>query len=268
MDQERTKPEDSPAARGKTGLSIPVIISAVPGIALLLSVVHEWAYFSVIGADLIRFMRIGDYFSVALKWLPETVIFMFLGLALQYVMTRIEGGMSEEELIARSPVPRFTRWFRASANYAMRLTVLVGVPLAVLTLPIWLSFFIAIPVLVAWVYTAEWLTGHERVLGWLSPTSKMAFEWLPALVLLIGMYGAWDAVSVLISQQGDREVHLRSGTTLNVLLLRPLEVGLLVRQPDMEKVLMIPWQDIEEFRKPSKTPPMTSTVCYVFGKFC
>ena len=268
MEQEPSVQSVSPTSTTTRRLSLTAMVAIVPGIALLLSVVHEWAYFSALDSDLIRLMRIEDYFAAVLKWLPWTVIFMFAGWTMQYVTLRIEGGMTEEELIASSPTPRFTRFFRGSANWAMRGLVFIGIPLAVLQFPIWLSFLLAVPVLVGWVYIAGWLVGHYKVLGWLSPQYRLAFVLLPALGILIGTFGAWDGTSDLTANQGDRQVRLSNGATMNVLLLRPLKVGLLVRQPSIEQVLLIPWADVKVLRQPSALPPATKTGCLLFEMFC
>lgn len=253
----------------KSIISLPIIAGLVPGASLLVSVVHEWAYFSVINPDLIRLMTISDYFSSILKWLPGTVIAMFVGYAALFITRRIEGGMTEEELISTSSAPRFTRLFRAASNNLLRLMVLVGIPYAVITLPIWMSSFIGIPILVAWVYLASWVTSHERLSGWMTRRMKMAFEWLPPLIIFIAMLGSSEAAIALVAKKGDSEVILNSDTTMDVLLLRPLEVGLVVRQPETEKVIVLPWHKIAEFNHSSETlPMMTTTGCYLFGWPC
>ena len=268
MEQKPSVQSVSPTTATTRRLSLIALVAIVPGVALLLSVVHEWAYFLVLDSDLIRLMHIEDYFAAALKWLPGAIIVMFLGWTIQFVITRIEGGKGDEELIASSPSPRFIRFFRASSDWAMLGLVFIGIPVLVLQLPIWLSLLLVIPVLVGWVYVAHWLVGHHKVLGWLRPEYKLAFEWLPALATLIGILGAWDGISALNAKQGDRQVRLSSGTTMSVLLLRPLEVGLLVRQPNIEQVLLIPWADVEVLRQPSGVLPETTTGCHLFGMLC
>lgn len=266
-ENDQSKPaEETKSSNGR--ISLPVIVGAVPGVAFVVSVVHEWMYFGVIDHELIRLMQIGDYFSSLFKWVPGTLIAMFVGLALMYATRRVDGGMTEDELLARSPTPRFTKFLRGFEKYALRAMVFLGIPYFVLTSPSPFFPFIGFSLSVGWVYFADWITGHARVLGWLDRRSRIAVSGLPALAILIGTFGAFDATMTLSVPKGDREVVLKNGLAINVVLLRPLEVGLVVRQPETEQILVYPWAEVLELRQVSKMQSMQAVGCYLFETFC
>jgi len=247
---------------------LAALIGIVPSLALFLSIVHEWTYFFVIDADLIRLMRIGDYFSSLLKWVPGTTIAMFLGIVALYVTKRVENFKSEDELIASSPFPRFTKFLRWSERYFVRGMVFIGVPLAVLKMPAMFLPFIGAPLTVGWVYLAGWLINHDRVLGGAGRRYKAVIEGIPALAIMIGMFGAFDATTTLLKPSGDRQIVLQDGLTINAVLLRPLELGVIVRQPELEKIIVYTWDEVREIRQISETPSSLPTGCSLLGIFC
>ena len=87
---------------------------------------YEWFYYKVVGSDLIVFLVAADFINLAISWFPGVLLIGVTYSICEFLMMGIEGGRSEEELIAGSPNPEFTKWFRKSPEYILGITLFIG----------------------------------------------------------------------------------------------------------------------------------------------
>ncbi len=85
--------------------------------ALVGSVLHDWVYFGRLG---LRFSEVPtslvDHARTALLWLPPLGIGMALFSVYELLTRRIEGGKTEDEIVAQSPNPKWAARFRRSGD--------------------------------------------------------------------------------------------------------------------------------------------------------
>src|SRR5713101_2401776 len=77
--------------------AIPKFVIGISFAVLSLSVVHEWAYFSVIGLRYLTFVSAADYLSNAITWLPAASIALLVGILLRAIERRLALQAAGEE---------------------------------------------------------------------------------------------------------------------------------------------------------------------------
>ena len=80
--------------------------------AFILTVLYLYGYSITLGANLFLYFSLNDYLRFAVEWLPRFVVFGIAGWLLGRFESRLDRGLSEQEIIARSSNPRFTKILR------------------------------------------------------------------------------------------------------------------------------------------------------------
>ena len=143
--------------------SIAEITALMSGITILSSIMYEWFYYMVVGSDLIVFLVAADFINLAISWFPGVVLIGVIYSICEFLMMGIEGGRSEEELIAGSPNPEFTKWFRKSPEYILGITLFIGGWFQYLFVPVASYTYIGISLIVAWYVLSNRVLGMPRV---------------------------------------------------------------------------------------------------------
>lgn len=87
------------------------------GMALVASVAYDYSFFWALGLSLDEIpSTLSDHVRSAVVWSPKLVLSAIGYATIALFLKRVEGGLSEEELVRRSRFPRFTRWFRRTGD--------------------------------------------------------------------------------------------------------------------------------------------------------
>lgn len=236
--------------------------------SILVSIIYNWAYFHVIGLSLFEVMTISDQIEGVAIWTVPVVGFFSIGFFADLFFRRVERGMTEEQLIATSPTPRFTRWFRKSHDVAVwalaGLLVFSGLisspnedwlPYSYLFLFIWfplISFIFSIPQL---------QSGYSEF-------ARMLIFFLPPLAALSLGQGSHAAVKDLMTTEPNAVVTSITGDNeANALILRYIEKGLIYRITKENVVVFVPWQHVRSVHQKIESP-LKSRLCIWFGVVC
>ena len=126
-------------------------------------------------------------------------------------LRRVEGGKSEEELIASSPTPRFTRAFRKSGDLVVpvvgSLAALVGSFLSNNLQWAYLLFVLL------WGFLASSVIQHRRLGASLFGLRARLFVILPILFSMVGLHGYQSGARMLTTATPKWEMVLRDGST-------------------------------------------------------
>ena len=205
----------------------PIFISLFSGALLSASIIYDYGYFTYLGFSFAEApTTISDHIRSSLIWFPSALGAVFVIFLYESTMTRLEGGMTEEEIIETSPTPRFTKWFRNSPVYI--------VYVAAFSTPVLWYFGIEIPmnayffsVVIIWFVFHNWIYNHPNIAKKASWNLFLFSRWLPPVVLLILFLGVSSADRTIKSKNKHYEFTL-TGSVVEGTLLRTFEKYFLV----------------------------------------
>ena len=204
------------------------IVASLLGIAFLaLSVVYDFGYFTYLGFSFSEApTTISDHVRSSLVWLPTIIVVVLAIFIYESAMKRVEGGMSEEELINTSPTPKFTKWFRNSPAYLIAL-----IPFGVVIL-----WYLGIKpslraqqfsLIIFWFIFHNWVYHHPNILTKITANFYLVSRWLPAIAVYIVYTGAISAESTIVDKNNTYRFTL-DNKSIETKLLRKFESYFLV----------------------------------------
>jgi len=190
------------------------VVGLVVSCSFIFTVVYIFGLSKSLKLNIFKYFSPNDYLKLSIEWITPVAIFFALGIVANYFLTRIERGTSEEELAASSPFPRFTRYFRKSADLAIPLFAII--PAIILLI---ISFFADVPNILLygiWQYAAVILWGvfifwyirvPKLVAGW---TNKMKFFIVafPAVIIFSLLHGMYKGEVILQDMNAKPKVKL------------------------------------------------------------
>ena len=233
-------------------------------LSVVLSFVYDWGFFTALGISFNDApTTITDHVRSWLVWLPSVGIFTTITVAVNLLTRRFERGMTEDEIIERSPDPA------RAARSRRRPWKFIGFlgPVPVLQ---WVLFgnpatdFVLLGLAICWVVFMLWVF---REPGMRDPNW---FRWsaiaVPVVALFFfslgthsvkrgGFWPPWDS--------GRYTIHVdEPQSTRSVRVLRSFEKWLLVQEDDA-----IVWIPIDHVRRMEvqKQEPYRGLLCTLFG---
>ncbi len=106
-------------------------VAVISALLLVISVFYDYSFLLAIGLSFDEIpSSLSEHVRSAILWAPKLLLTALAFFMYELFLRRVEGGKSEEELIASSPTPRFTSAFRKSGDLAIpvvcTLVALVG----------------------------------------------------------------------------------------------------------------------------------------------
>ena len=264
--------EDSRVA-SRTPLSarLGVLLAASGSASVVISFVYDWGFFFALGITFSEApTAISDHLRGWLIWLPIFVAPALIILAHELLASRIERGLTEEQIIESSPNPERTRRRRDRPWKFID-------GMAVVLLLLWLVFgelfadarFFAFPVV--WIVFFRWGFRNPRLNARWSTSIQDAVTWMPAAFFVVFFVGvnnansemseampshriAWNAVDE--EQVGDQ-----------VRLLRSFQDWILVRDSD-QNVAWIRSSGLARMERLEASVPFQGLVCLVSSDWC
>jgi hypothetical protein len=224
-----------PSLQAITGV-LPVLAAAL----LVASVAYDYAFLLALGVTLDEIpSSLGEHVRSAVVWAPIVSVAFILYAVVELSLRRIEGGRTEDELVARSPTPKFTRAFRRSGDAALW----VGAVSAAAVGPFlstdngWMFFSFT----VLWGSLTLSVLAHPRLKANFNSVPKRLLLITPVLLSFVCMQGhsagaslkrstvpAWDAVVKVGDQTNTHQLFgIRRFTTFAVAVTKERQVWLL-----------------------------------------
>ena len=202
---------------------------------------------------------------------------ILFGTSIEFFLRRTERGMTEEEIVASSPTPRFTRIFRESPHFFIGL-------LGVFIVATWLLFgskFTPITSLpfglaIVWFIFLGWVFKHPVVRERHSDIFIRLFFWIPPILMGIFFWGYVAASASLSREQPNYIVSINSpinspiGSSVKdskVNLIRTFGDWILIDQ-HQEKVLWIRLSEIKKLELIEESWQFPGMACLFFEYRC
>jgi len=242
------------------------IIATATALILCGSVAFDWAYFWAVG---IKFEEsptvIADHARTGLVFLPPIVIGLFMALMLEMFIRRLEGGMTEEEIVSSAKNPERTARSRDRPYKFIYWTAITGVLM-------WALFGISDGLLLAfvlWLPFISWVFSHPRLGSAVSQGAFWAICFIPAIFILILTSGYVAGRSDNSTQSATHGIHLvgisLSSDPVEVQLMRTFGQWNLIRDQDGN----IAWLAREDVRRidllQEEDTPFLGLLCWAFG---
>ena len=175
---------------------ITKLIGATAAVLLILSAAFDFSYLYALGISFEEVpTNVSDHVRSALVWAPKVAVYALAFALYEMGMQRIEGGLSEDEIVERSRNPKFTRLLRKSPRYFFIVVVATAtVSDALINNSNRGLYFGA---LLAWGTLSIWLVRHPRLGTRFSSTGGRLFVVLPIVGIWISFLGYNQGRAVL-----------------------------------------------------------------------
>lgn len=199
----------------RTTESFGALASIATTVLLVLSTAYDFSFLYALGLSFQEVpSTLADHVRSAIVWMPHALLYIGALVVFELLTRRIEGGMSEEELIARSPTPRFTRAFRRSPKvlFAILVPLIVGVDFLIGNSD--QGLFMA--AMVAWGVLAFSIADHPRLGSRFTSTTARLLIMVPLIVIWVSSLGYARGNSMMRATASTWNVELKDSTTTEV----------------------------------------------------
>lgn len=239
---------------------ISVVSSAM---TLVLSVLHEWSYFSFLGSEIIGLISFSDYFSLIILWLPATLLLGF-SLVLYELFSRGAAVISVETLREKKPdregdvknriLRRFNTIFGAIFYGDIpRPVVLIGLFFIFILISFDKSpklMLVGVLFAIGWAMFSARTFETKHFSGLFPKKIETLIVVIPAVIVLVASHGAWTAEKDLFATSGKYSIFFNEKKEESgVQLLRSIEKGVLIRFPEDGLIAFYPWGEITSIVK-------------------
>lgn len=244
-------------------------VAVIASLLLVVSVFFDYSFLLAVGLSFDEIpSSLSEHVRSAILWAPKLLLTAFGFFVYELFLRRVEGGKSEEELIANSPTPRFTRAFRKSGDLVVpvvgTLAALVGPFLSNDLQWAYLLFVLL------WGFLALSVVYHPRLGASLSGLRARLFVILPILLSMVGLHGYQSGTRMLTTATPKWEMVLRVGsTTTKQTLLGIRRFGGFAIVVDQSKLVsVIPNDTIASVKNLASPAQSELNACRWFGVLC
>lgn len=197
---------------------------AVAGAGLLaLSVAYDYFFLLALGLSFNSVpTSITDHVRSAIVWVPKVAIFVFGFAVYELIMRRVEGGLTEDDLVRRSPAPRFTKWFRRSADIGLLVMGAVTAVAGTLLSTTLQGAFLG--AMIVWGLLATSVVKHPRLGDKFTPLGARLFVLVPLAVIYVASFGYGSAHQMLVEPKSNWELTTTADNGINRRNVRGIRV--------------------------------------------
>ena len=262
IDSESSATEETKSMGRTVSFEQIGLLSGIIGsLSVIVSFVYDWGFFAALGISFADApTTISDHIQSWLVWLPMAVTAALVTLAMELLNRRVEGGMTEDEIIVSSSP--WVRRFRNSPYYFVALMGPLVVVLWVLFGEIYFaSLTVGLPI--CWFIFSRWVFGHPTVSERHSQLFRLFVHWVPAVVVWVFFLGINSTEDPTIYT-----IHADNASSgRQVELLRSFEKWLLVREED-KTIAWIPITVVDRMQVIKTPQPFPGLVCMFSKRWC
>ena len=205
------------------------IITQATACGFFVSSLYDIGYYKELGFFLSELpTTFSDHVRTCINWLPYISLVAF-GLILHgIVIKRLKDGMTEEEIIARSSIPRFIRHFK-SLPYKAFVIFCITITFSSLFYYDDVRPYLPAAYAIIWIELLAWCIMHPRIIPTASLQTKLAIIFFPALCLYVWQMGKNEAYTQLKDYSNTSHFVLNDNSTISGKLMRSIEKGYIVR---------------------------------------
>jgi hypothetical protein len=236
---------------------------------LVLSTAYDFSFLYAIGLSFEDVpSTLADHVRSAIVWAPRVTIYVLAFAMYEMFMRRMEKGLSEEELIQRSPHPKFTRAFRRGPQVLFAiLAILMIITETLFTNSSHVLFMAGIGI---WGVLSVEIVQHPRMGAGFSTTGGRLFVIVPIVVIWVGLIGYSRGESMLRNTVAQWAVELKVGQGIEkrqLLGLRRFSTSAVVVAVD-RRVSVLPSENIVSAEVIRASDADLPRVCRWFGLQC
>lgn len=228
-----------------------IFLSMISAGVLTLSVAHDFGYLLRFGISFAEApTTLSDHIRGSLVWIPTVMLGFLGGVVIELINQRVECGMTEEEIIAKSRNPQRMMRIRESPKY-MFIGIAILVPVAhffVAPMPV---FSWAMSLIVGWYVLHEWIFGHTRMREKTSRAFLLLALFGPLAIMSVAYYG-YSSADSLITEADNEYVFAINGEQRRVVLARHFEKYFLVWNPEKSRSEFIETNSVTAFHQINK----------------
>ncbi len=175
------------AASDPKRLSIADVSLLATATLVVASTAYEWFYFRVVGPDLISYVSAADLPSLLVAWLPGVALaWLIYYCTVELPTVGVERGMTEDELISKSPNPRLARKLRRSPYVALPYFAVPTAVLHMVFVPNGSYFLLAFAVFAVWLPLSARILSLPRLQRRYDQNARRLIMFLPAVMCYVG----------------------------------------------------------------------------------
>ena len=240
-------------------------------VSVIVSFIYDWGFFSTLGIDFAQApTTISDHLRSWVVWLPFVITPVFLLLAHELLVSRLERGLTEEEIIESSRNPARVRRFRVGPKKAISIMALL------LTL-LWILFgemfsharAFAFPI--TWAIFAQWVFRHPRLDADYSSAIKNILTYIPAAFFFVFFLGASIAEAEMSHSSASHRIELATTAQgerkTDVRLLRSFQDWILLRDEN-GKVTWVHLNDVTRIQMLKESEMFKGFACLYSTSWC
>ena len=230
-------------------------LAIIIAIGFTLSVIYDWGFFYALGIDF-NFVptTTRDHLRTCLLWLPYIFLIAIFYYALEFQFQRVERGLTEDELAESSSNPEKTKKLR---KRPWKVIKWLG-PLALINYILFGDIYsssLPFALAMVWLIFAEWCYSAPLIQMRRSWLAQLAFTLLPIMFIFSFFSGYHKAVSNSLGNENHIKLIVKNkNSDINGNLLRNFERGVLLINKE-NKILFLPWKDINIIKKTKKYNP-------------
>ncbi|RCK50253.1 hypothetical protein TH25_11605 [Thalassospira profundimaris] len=223
-------------------------------VAFCLSVVHEWFYFHAIGGGMWALMSVWDFLNLSLLWLPLAIgmilLWFFIMAFGSIILINLKGWFSGVAKFLGISFKSPRGYYKFNFLFSVFFKFFVSSFLIVISFLF--IFVLEMNVVDYFIFGAfVWLLFMVFVSdegGWLKQLPKPwkpVFILLPVVFAVVAYVGDLEARRDAVAKKGNVLVQFKDGVQMtDVLLLRSMERGVLIRSPEQKFLGMVDWGDV------------------------
>ncbi len=248
-------------------------VSVIAALSLLSSITYDWAYFYALGlsfADLPT--SLADHVRSSLIWVPKVALGFLATMAFELLTQRIEGGLTEDEIIQSSPNPQRTRRFRDGPFIMGKITAIIGVISFLLFGELFISILF-LSLVILWFAFSAWVNSHPRIQARRSRLALFLIHWVPAALIWLVFMGFSSAEAEVKANRNDPGAHViyvgdNRGEPITGTILRTFDKGLLIVRPGEMNTSFLGWDEILRIENRRERRAFRGAFCEWFRILC
>jgi hypothetical protein len=245
------------------------LASLIGSALLFLSVLYDFSFLAALGLHFSEVpTTISDHIRSAIVWVPQVGGMVLVFLVYELAMRRIEGGKTEDELIASSTNPKFTRTFRASADALIPILGLISIAGWLIFGSSYIGLYLVFIML--WGFLSISVVSHARLGQSFDRMTARLFVLVPIAAAIVGSFGYGEGERLLTAKDANWEVTVADAdkrTAYQVVGVRRFESVVIV--VDMQrKILLYPVASIVSAKYKSFHEQGIINGCRWFGILC
>jgi hypothetical protein len=255
----------------KTLGSISTIAAALSFGVLSIAFIHEWGYFGIVGRQFQTFMSASDYVASAVGWLPLMVAVLVAAYVNEHFTRRLEGFRTESEIAASFETPRRWWWAREAPWFFLPWIILFNAAIVLVMLNIYqFGEAIALGATIIWYWGVQWYVSHQSVALFMTSSIRLGLLlFLPPIALWAFILGQASGYRDLTQPQRTYTLKLKKDEAdRNVVLLRTLGVGILIRELQEKRVTFVKWDEVSILSLRVQLPDNRSWACWLWERMC